>query len=60
LNSGDIFILDQGLTLLQWNGSKSNGQERSKSMQYTQALCAERKTAKKEVFDEVLKCFMIG
>lgn len=52
LNSGDIFILDKGLKILQWNGSKANGQERSKAMQFTQALCSERGSAKTTVFDE--------
>lgn len=53
MNSGDVFVLDMGLKLLQWNGSLSNGQERSKCMQFTQAICSERKVAKVTVFDEV-------
>ena len=52
LNSGDVFVLDMGLKIIQWNGSKSNGQERSKSMQFTGALCSERKVGKTIVFDE--------
>lgn len=32
LNSGDVFILDLGLELLQWNGSSSSSRERSKAL----------------------------
>lgn len=42
LNSGDVFILDNGLTLYQWNGSKSSGQERIKAAQLCRAIDDER------------------
>ncbi len=32
LNSGDVFILDLGLELLQWNGASSSSRERSKAL----------------------------
>lgn len=53
LNSGDVFILDLGLTLIQWNGSHSSGNERIKAGQYAAALDAERMgKAKVEVHAE--------
>ncbi|KAH3816577.1 gelsolin-like protein 2 [Dreissena polymorpha] len=42
LNSGDVFILDMGNTIYQWNGSGSNKDERMKAMQYLQGLKSER------------------
>jgi len=32
LNDGDVFILDLGLTIYQWNGSKASRQEKSKGV----------------------------
>lgn len=42
LKSDDVFILDLGNTLYQWNGTGSNKDERFKAMQYVQALDSER------------------
>jgi len=42
LNSGDVFILDQGTTLYQWNGSGANKDEKFKAMQYLNNLKSER------------------
>jgi gelsolin len=42
LNSGDVFILDNGLTLYQWNGKKSGGGERMKAAQLCRAIDDER------------------
>lgn len=42
LNQGDVFILDLGLRLYQWNGSKSSGNERIKAGQYAAAIDSER------------------
>jgi gelsolin len=42
LNQGDVFILDLGLKLIQWNGSKSSGPERMKAGQYAAAIDSER------------------
>lgn len=42
LKSDDVFILDLGLTIYQWNGNGSNKDERFKAMQYVQALNSER------------------
>jgi gelsolin len=53
LNSGDVFIYDGGLTMYQWNGSKSNGVERNKAAEYSKAIQNERKGLPKiTVFDE--------
>lgn len=53
LLSGDVFILDLGLTLYQWNGSGSNKDERFKALQYFQKLKSERPgKAKAETIDE--------
>eukprot|EP01116_Phalansterium_solitarium_P017589 TRINITY_DN4374_c0_g1_i2.p1 TRINITY_DN4374_c0_g1~~TRINITY_DN4374_c0_g1_i2.p1 ORF type:complete len:277 (+),score=104.04 TRINITY_DN4374_c0_g1_i2:163-993(+) len=43
LNSGDVFVLDCGLKLLQWNGKASSGQERLKAAQLSRAISDERK-----------------
>jgi len=43
LNSGDVFILDKGLKLFQWNGKSSSGQERMKAAQVARAISDERK-----------------
>jgi gelsolin len=42
LNSGDVFILDKGLTLFQWNGAKSGPAEKMKGAQLTRAIADER------------------
>jgi len=42
LNSGDVFILDQGLKIYQWNGCKAAGVEKHKAMEFTSALKSER------------------
>jgi gelsolin len=43
LNSGDVFILDNGLTLYQWQGKKSAAAERVKAGQLARAIDDERK-----------------
>jgi len=43
LNSGDVFILDGGLKVYQWNGSKAGPQEKMKGAQMSRALADERK-----------------
>eukprot|EP00127_Corallochytrium_limacisporum_P000838 Clim_evm14s26 gene=Clim_evmTU14s26 len=43
LNSGDVFILDLGMTIIQWNGSASGGMERVKAAEFCRALDAQRK-----------------
>jgi gelsolin len=53
LNSGDTFILDGGLKIFQWNGSKSGPQEKMKGAQLSRALAEERKgRAKTFVLEE--------
>jgi len=42
LNSGDVFIVDAGITIVQWNGSKSSGLERAKAAQLTESIVEER------------------
>jgi gelsolin len=43
LNSGDVFVLDAGLKLYQWNGAKAGPQEKMKGAQLCRAIDAERK-----------------
>jgi len=43
LNSGDVFILDAGLKILQFNGAKSGPQEKMKGAQLCRAIADERK-----------------
>jgi len=42
LNSGDVFILDAGLDLYQWNGRKAGPQEKAKGAQLARAIDDER------------------
>jgi len=56
LNSGDVFILDAGLILHQWNGSKAGPQEKMKGAQLCRAISDERKgLAKIDVLEETGK-----
>jgi len=56
LNSGDVFILDGGLKLYQWNGAKSGPQEKMKGAQLSRALADERKGLPRiSVFEEAGK-----
>eukprot|EP01137_Pigoraptor_chileana_P018286 Opistho-2@77538 len=43
LNSGDVFVLDAGLKLYQWNGSKAGGMEKQKGAELCRAIDDERK-----------------
>jgi len=43
LNSGDVFILDCGLHIYQWNGSKAGPMEKNKGAQIARALNDERR-----------------
>jgi len=43
LNSGDVFILDNGLQIFQFNGAKAGPQEKMKGAQLSRALVDERK-----------------
>jgi len=43
LNSGDVFVLDGGLHLYQWNGKSSGAMEKMKGAQLCRALDDERK-----------------
>lgn len=42
LNGGDVFILDNGLKIYQWNGSKAGGAEKARASQLARALDDER------------------
>jgi len=42
LNSGDVFILDAGLAIFQWQGNLSGGQEKLKAAQVCHAITEER------------------
>jgi gelsolin len=56
LNSGDVFVLDKGLDLYQFNGSKAGPMEKMKGAQLTRALADERKGLPKiHVFEEAGK-----
>lgn len=52
VHTDDVFILDLGMTLYQWNGSGSNKDERFKAMQYLNHLKSERGNAKSETLEE--------
>lgn len=42
VNSGDVFILDLGLKLVQFNGNQSGALERAKAAQMCRLIDAER------------------
>ncbi|XP_031564933.1 gelsolin-like protein 1 [Actinia tenebrosa] len=53
LDSNDVFILDKGTTLYQWNGRGCDKDEKFKATQVTQEIKSERNgRVKIEVFDE--------
>jgi len=52
LNSGDVFVLDAGLTVYQWNGSKSPAMERARAAQLVAALEEEREKLTKVIYQE--------
>ena len=53
LDSTDVFILDKGLTLFQWNGKTCNKDEKFKAVQYLQTIKSERGKATVETLDEI-------
>jgi len=42
LNAGDVFLLDNGLELIQWNGAEANPRERRQAMTVIQGLKEDR------------------
>jgi len=52
LNSGDVFIVDAGLTLYQFNGKIANGMEKNKAAQLARAIDDERKGLAKVIVIE--------
>lgn len=53
LNSGDVFILDGGVEVIQWNGSSAGVGEKSKAASLVQAIEGERNgKSKGRVLDE--------
>jgi len=56
LNSSDVFVLDLGLKIYQFNGAKSTPMEKSKAMQFCVTMESERNgLAKHEVLEETNK-----
>jgi len=52
LNSGDVFILDSGLTIYQWNGKQASIQEKTKGGEVSRGIRDERPNAKVHVLEE--------
>ena len=52
MNSGDVFILDCGEGIFQWNGAASNGYERARAAEFVASLHEERAKATVTVFEE--------
>jgi len=52
LNGDDVFILDLGKTIYQWNGKGANKNEKFKAAQFLNGLKAERGHVKTEVLEE--------
>jgi len=42
LNSGDVFVLDLGLNIYQWNGRSASGNEKTRAAELTSKLKSER------------------
>ena len=56
MNSGDVFILDLGLEIIQWNGEKSAAWEKNKANELVKSIQQERLGKPKTfVFDETEK-----
>lgn len=51
LNDGDVFLLDAGLKLYQWNGTRSNPNERRKCNQVVETIKAERNKSESVILD---------
>jgi len=49
LNEGDVFVLDAGLTLYQWQGKKASQQEKTRAAQLCRQLDSERRGLPKVV-----------
>jgi hypothetical protein len=54
LNKGDVFVLDAGTAVYQWNGEGSSGKEKNKSSEYCHAIANSRKNVKVSVFGIIL------
>jgi len=53
LNGGDVFVLDAGLDIFQWNGRKSGPSEKARGAQFSRATAEERRgRAKIHVLEE--------
>lgn len=52
MSSDDVYILDLGNKLYQWNGKGCNKDERFKAMQFMSELKSERGDADSETIDE--------
>eukprot|EP00117_Sycon_ciliatum_P013010 scpid79418/ scgid13851/ Gelsolin-like protein 1; Actin-modulator len=52
LNSEDVFILDLGLTIFQFNGTTANKDEKMEACKYVASLKSSRGKASSEVLDE--------
>lgn len=52
LNSNDVFLLDLGLKVYQWNGKSSSKDERFKALQYLQNIRSDRPKAETETLEE--------
>lgn len=52
LNQGDVFIIDNGLTVFQWSGRESSSRERGRGAQLTRCIASERRGRAKIVVEE--------
>uniref|UniRef100_A0A8C6USM8 Advillin n=1 Tax=Neogobius melanostomus TaxID=47308 RepID=A0A8C6USM8_9GOBI len=48
-NSGDVFLLDLGLTIVQWNGPKCNKQEKLKGMLLAKDICSRERGGRADI-----------
>ena len=54
LNAGDVFIVDLGMTLIQWNGSEANKKEKAKALDVLVGIKDDERggKAKVEIYDQ--------
>ena len=52
LDSSDVFIMDLGMKLFQYNGATANKDEKYKAVQYMQDLKSKRPKAETETLEE--------
>jgi len=59
LNQGDVFILDAGLKIFQWNGKKANKSERAKGLEVVRDMKDNERGGRAAIFIVGKKDFIV-